>query len=275
MKSISQLFEHTEKLPTIPEVVREVIQSFNDYGVDTKKVANKIAVDQVLSARVLRAANSVRFGLSRQVGSLNEAMVVLGFNAVRTLVVASGLTGAIKAPAGFDLKPFWKRCAANAGYAAWLAKSLKLREDLAYTGGLMLYIGVLLIHQELPEEALAIERAVTSGGNRAGVEESLLGFTHAEVAAELASRWNFPAEITEAFKVYPKPLECGDFLPLAGVFHVADILSSQQLAGAEVESLKDALPRDLLTKLGLDADTLLTELPAIQDISAGLDDLLG
>ena len=94
MKSFEDIFAHTQNLPTVPEVVLELIESFNDPNTDTKKVGQHIAMDQVLVARVLRMANSARFGLSRQIASVDDSIMVLGFNAVRTLVVAGGLAGA-------------------------------------------------------------------------------------------------------------------------------------------------------------------------------------
>ncbi|QSA95570.1 HDOD domain-containing protein [Methylococcus sp. EFPC2] len=275
MKNIDALFEQCEKLPAIPQVVRELILSFNDVDVDTRKIAAKIALDQVISARVLRAANSARFGVSRRIASLGDAMLLMGFNAVRTLVIASGLAGAVKAPPGFDLKAYWKHCAATAGYAGWLARRLGLREDFAYTGGLMLHIGILLIRQELPGVADGIEKEVAAGTGRVIAEEKALGYNHADVGAELARRWNFPPEITQAFQVYPRPLEQAEFVPLAGVFYLADLIATLQLANVDKDDLKAGLPVELTSRLAADVDELAAALPGVSEISGAFDALLG
>lgn len=275
MKTIGQMFEHTQNLPTIPEVVRELIQTFNNPSIDNRSIARKIAMDQVLMARVLRAANSAHFGLSKQVGTIDDAILVMGMNALRTLVIAGGLAGALKAPPGFDIKGFWKLTAATAGYSEWLAKRLKLKVELAQTGGLILHIGVLLIYLELPKEAAAIDNAVKAGARRADIETSLLGFTHADVSAELAQRWNFPEELNAAFRACPAPLSGDEFLPLAGVFHLAEIIAVARLNGDSDELLQAKLPEAVLGAFSLDAASLLTELPSLTQVSAALDEVLG
>ena len=274
MKSFNEMFHHTQNLPTIPEVVIDLIKSFDDPRADIRKIAKEIALDQVLMARVLRMANSPRFGLSKQIASIDDAILVMGFNALRTLVVAGGLAGAFKGPPGFDLKGFWRLSAANAGYAKWLAKSLGMREDFAFTGGLMLHIGVLLILLENPDQAEVVERAVATGGYRAAIEESILGFNHAEVGAELASRWNLPQAMIDAFRDYPEPLAQSEFMPLAGIYHLADYLAGKALNGAEPQEIREGLPLEVLAKLGLEADLLVANLPSLSEVSAGLEELL-
>ncbi|WP_045224551.1 HDOD domain-containing protein [Methyloterricola oryzae] len=274
MKTLEEMFAHTQNLPTVPEVVLELIKSFDDPQADGKQIAKKIAMDQVLVARVLRMANSARFGLPRQVASIDDSMMVLGFNAVRTLVVASGLASAFKGPPGFDLKGFWRLSAATAEYAQLLAKPAGQRTDLAYSGGLMLHIGMLLILLEMPEQAQVVARAVDTGGSRAGVEAGLLGFNHANVSAELAKRWNFPDQLVQAFNAYPSPLAAEPFIPLAGVFHLADYLATRQDQGADLEALRAGLPEAVVSKLGLDADALMASLPPYEEASRGLDELM-
>jgi len=232
-------------------------------------------MDPVLTARVLRLANSAFFGVSRTVGSLEDAILVLGFQTVRTLVVAGGLAGAFKTPSGFDVKPFWKLSLATAGYADWLARRAGVRQDLAFTGGLLLHIGVLLLLNEAPDQYAEIERAVAGGTPRVEAEESMLGFNHAEVGAELASRWRFPGVFTEGFKLYPKPLEQAAFLPLAGVFHLADLLARWTSEGVQTEQIQAELPDAVLERLGLDRGELAAALPSVSEVTAGLEGLIG
>ena len=94
-------------MPNIPKVVQELIQSFGDENVDSGEVAAKLSKDQAMTAKVLRMANSSKYGGHRTVGSVNDAVVLLGFNALRTMVLASGLTSAFPTPEGFNIKEFW------------------------------------------------------------------------------------------------------------------------------------------------------------------------
>ena len=83
---ISELFEQTHKLPNIPKVVQELIDTFNQEDVDMEVIAEKIAMDPVLTAKVLRLANSAHYGVSKTVATTQDASVLLGFATLRTLV---------------------------------------------------------------------------------------------------------------------------------------------------------------------------------------------
>ena len=120
--NLQNLIDNAQKLPNIPKVVQELIESFGDENVSNDAIAKKISADQVLTIKVLRAANSAHYGGNRKVGSVNDAVFLLGFNAVRTLVLASGLTGAFKAPEGFDIKKFWHDSFAVAAICKWIAR---------------------------------------------------------------------------------------------------------------------------------------------------------
>ena len=93
---VEQLFDQAHELPQIPKLVQELIEGFNNEDINIDEIAEKIAMDQVITAKVLRLANSARFGMPRQVSSVDDAVVLLGFNALRTLVVASGVAAAFK-----------------------------------------------------------------------------------------------------------------------------------------------------------------------------------
>ena len=85
-----------KQLPALPSAVSTLLLSFADDDVDVDRVAGQIAKDQGLAARVLRVANSSFYGLPAKVGSIHEAVVMLGFRAVRSLVLAVGINGVFR-----------------------------------------------------------------------------------------------------------------------------------------------------------------------------------
>lgn len=137
------LFLQQHALPTISKVVQEVIESFNNDRVSVEEISQKLAADQVLSAKILRLANSSYYHVSRSIGTVDDAVLMLGFMTVRTLVVSTGLTGGFKNVAGFDLKKFWRYSMHTAVVAKWLAKQKKVNSDFAFTVGMMHAIGQL------------------------------------------------------------------------------------------------------------------------------------
>lgn len=274
MLKVEQLFEKTHQMPTIPKVVQELIDSFNQEDVEIDAIAKKVAMDQVLTAKVLRLANSSYYGVQRQIGSVDEAIVVMGFNSLRTLVVATGVTGAFANMPGFDRNRFWRRSLVVGAYSKWLAKPAKQNAEVAFTAGLMHGIGEILIHLAQPKEAEHIDKIVANGGHRAAIEENELGFTHCEVGAELARRWNFPEAIQQAIRHYDKPLAAEPASPLAALIHLANYLTQAQENDASPEDLAASFPADIAASVKLEKDELLAKLPPYKEISAGLDSFL-
>jgi len=92
--SHEQVSARLKQLPSLPSAVSELLASFSNEEVDVEQIARLIGRDQGLTARVLRVANSSFYGLQCKVGTINEAVVVLGFRAVRSMVMAVGMNGA-------------------------------------------------------------------------------------------------------------------------------------------------------------------------------------
>ncbi|XZG71130.1 HDOD domain-containing protein [Chitinibacteraceae bacterium HSL-7] len=195
---LEALFDQSHKMPTIPRIVQELIESFGKDDVNVSEIAERIALDQVITARLLRIANSVQFGATRRISSANEATIVLGFNTVRTLVVACGVTSAFVATPGLDRATFWHHSLSVAMCARWLAQQSRTAPDTAFTAGLLHNIGELLLHVVEPDLATQINRSVARGGDRSALESTHFGFNAVDVGTELARRWHFPPDILTA-----------------------------------------------------------------------------
>ncbi len=94
--NLEQVSTRIGQLPSLPAVVTELLESFEDEHANAGAIAHKIAQDQALAAKVLRVANSSFYGLRGKVVTVQDAMVVLGFRNVRPLVMAAGVTGGSK-----------------------------------------------------------------------------------------------------------------------------------------------------------------------------------
>src|SRR6195952_5474729 len=119
---IETLFNDLHSLPSIPKVAQDLIQQFENPSSSLDSVAGNIEKDPVIAAKILRLANSARFRGARESLSINDAATRLGFNTLRTLVLASAVTGAFKAGPSFDLKGFWLKTFQVAGICRLLAK---------------------------------------------------------------------------------------------------------------------------------------------------------
>lgn len=270
--NIASLFEQTHNLPNIPKVVQELITTFNSDDFDMDEIASKISMDPVLTAKVLRLANSAHYGVSRTVASTSDASVLLGFSTLRTLVLASGITGAVSTPDGFDRKAFWTDNFGVAGVAKWMAPYCKINGETAFTCGMLHSIGELLIQLLLPSESKKITAAVEAGGKRIEVEQAMLGYNYTDVGAELASRWKFPEDIVQGIKEHDHPLESDN--PLAGLIHLASYIYHSQKQGMGDKAILEGFPKDVAQSINMDTEQALVDLEKLDGIESGMESLL-
>jgi len=273
--NLDALFQQQNALPTVPKVVQEVIESFNNDRVSIDEIVKKLAADQVLSAKLLRLANSSYYHASRSVGTVEDAVLMLGFMTVRTLVVSSGLTGGFKSMPGVDLKQFWRYSMHTAVIAKWLAKQVKGNSDFAFTVGLMHAIGQLVMHAGMPEKTLEIDKiAGPLDSRRLDVERASFAYDYANVGAELARRWRFPDNFATVLDAFPEPLKTNEFEPMAAVIHLAAWRSRGEENKYSTEELIATFPISVATKLGVTPDLFLKEMPPIAELAEGLEELI-
>ena len=272
--NLQTLIENAQKLPNIPKVVQELIESFGDENVSNDAIANKVSADQVLTIKLLRAANSAHYGGNRKVGSVSDAVFLLGFNAVRTLVLASGLTGAFKAPEGFDLKAFWHDSFAVAATCKWIAKFSKDDAETAFTCGMIHNIGELLIHILLPNECAEMQKVVDKGARNVDIEKNYLGFDFSEAGAELAHRWKFPDSIVKGIRYQLNPSEAEIFPRLAAVISIALYINKMNEQGADSAAILESFPSALATELGINLVKLMDKIEETKELATPIDALL-
>ena len=273
---LEALFKQPQALPAIPKIVHELIDSFNSEDVSIDEIAKKLAADPVLSARLLRLANSAYYHVSRSVGTVNDAISMLGFVTVRTLVISSGLTGGYKAMPGMDLSAFWRYSMHTAAVAGWLAKKSGVNGDMAFTVGLMHGIGQLVMHSGMPEQMLHLDKlASPMDPRRIDMETTSFGYSFATVGAELASKWRFPVEFANAIKHFPDPLANEAFDIASGVIHLSVWRARAEHNKLTADEMAATVPTEVCKKLGIAPEVFLGEMPPLSELAEGLEAMLG
>ncbi|RZI85218.1 MAG: HDOD domain-containing protein [Rubrivivax sp.] len=271
---LEALFKQPQALPAVPKIVHELIDSFNNDDISIDVIVRKIASDPVLSARLLRLGNSAYYHVSRSIGTVNDAVAMLGFVTVRTLVISSGLTGGYKSMPGMDLNKFWRYSMHTAAIARWVAKAAHQNVDLAFTVGLMHGIGQLVMHAGMPEQMLHLDKLATPlDPRRIDMERTSFGYSFANVGAELAKQWKFPPAFSEAIQHFPDPLAHTPFDGAAAVIHLAAWRARAEHNGLDAAELAATVPTEVCLKLGLTADTLLVEMPSLNELCEGMEAL--
>ena len=272
--SVASVLDHAQKLPSLPSVVLEILESFDNERMDVSTLAGKIANDQALVARVMRVANSAFFGLSGQVGTIFEAISVLGFNNLRGLVTAAAIINASPKNLGqFDLGVFWRHGICTAACAKVLAKRLGLNPEIAFTAGVLHDIGKLIIAMEYPAAAKGVDEG--SDESLLEAERNLIGYDHAALGGELAKRWKFPQSIRDAIRLHHSPQEASGRGGLSDVVYVANLFAHALDQGEIREQKFAVLAAEAYGRLMLDQAEWPDLAQAAQQLYMGSIQLVG
>lgn len=224
---IDDVVKQIRDLPSLSAVVVELLSTMEQDDIDVNALGAKIALDQSLTAKTLRLANSSFYGMPSKVTTIQQAIAVLGFHSIRTLVTACAVTASFPDSAGgsFNFKAFWRHSVASAVCAKLLAQRLKINPETAFTAGLLHDIGALVLATRFPgqyDEMLAYRRAHDCYVIEA--ERAVFGLDHATVGSTLAAYWKFPNAMQSAVAEH-HDLPFGSAVSLGLVVHVANILA--------------------------------------------------
>ena len=264
MSDLSSFFQNV-KLPVISEVAHALIKTLDDEDASSRTVSAIIARDPSLTAKLMRLANSARFGVTRGVNSLDDAIAMAGMAHVRTLALAACFAETFPDLPGLDSDEFWKSSMACAGYAKWLAGGCGADSQDAWLAGMMVRLGELLIYQASPATFAEIEEQPHLPGGRWEREQRLLGFSEGQITAELGRRWNFPVAIVRALECASDPMAAHPFSKLGGLIHLASLLADTPSDDPEILA---TLPQDVVDALQLNREWMAKKFPSHESFSA-------
>ncbi|MFW7525576.1 HDOD domain-containing protein [Vibrio ostreicida] len=215
------LISRLNELPRIHKILQELLDMVNKDEVDFGELSKKIATDQILSARLLRMANSAHFGGNKSVASVNEALLRVGTGPVRTLVVASVLSGVFHKVQTLDMTQYWEDTFEVSVIASKIADETDMDTNEVFTTGILHNIGELMIHTLVPEAAVQINQRSEAGEDAIAVQEEILDITAPALGAKLAKAWKFPSPMVDAIANYYEPREAEISPKMATTLHLA------------------------------------------------------
>jgi putative nucleotidyltransferase with HDIG domain len=186
-------------LPTIPVVATRVMQMMEDMKTTADDLAKAVAADPAVAARVMKISNSAFYGCQRQIQTLSAAIVVLGYNTLKSLVVAASVKQVYK-PFGLTEQMLWEHSFGAALAARIIARKTKIvNEEEAFLAGLFHDIGKIIMNSlDRDKFQILIQRCYNEDIPFTEVEKSEFPFTHDEVGAFVIKKWNFPEALTTA-----------------------------------------------------------------------------
>jgi len=142
-------------LPSLPAVAVQVLELTQKPDVDIAEIARTIARDPALSSKILRTVNSSFYGRGQHVSTISHALVILGLQSVKTLVLGFSLLTTLSKdkPTGFRHLDYWKRSTYAASAARVLSQKLKMpQQEEAFLAALLQDIGMLVLDRVLGDE---------------------------------------------------------------------------------------------------------------------------
>ena len=234
------------RLPTLPTVAAQILEMTSEAEIDLQKIAETVQLDQALATKVLRTVNSSFYGLSRPCGTVQQAMVFLGLNTVKTLVLSFSLVDTIDSRGrdqlGFDYSSYWKRSINSAVAARTLARMTGIWDpEEAFFAGLVQDFGMIAMYHKYGRQYVeAIDALRGDHRELCRLEQDLFQVTHAEIGASVAEQWMLPPSQVAAIRGHHS----------SG--HIDEIWQDQarlvELAGLLTSALDNQAPRRTISE---------------------------
>ncbi len=217
--------EGITKILTIPPVVSRIVAMVNAGTVSAAEIAEEINTDQVLAAKVLRLVNSGFYGFRQPITTITHAMVLLGLDVVKTLVMTASVLDIVDAMNQY-MEGLWEHSVGTARAANALAERMKVQNPEEYALlGLLHDIGKVVIAQTFPAEHGRIRELVAARNClQIDAELEVLGVTHPEVGMWLLKKWSLPSKVVYPIAYHSNFHPRRDHADRTAVVHVADIL---------------------------------------------------
>ncbi|MUK61508.1 HDOD domain-containing protein [Aliivibrio fischeri] len=223
----NEILSHAHELPKIPKVIREMMELVNDPDVELQDLSKTISLEQVVSGRVLRLANSAHFSRGKSVSSVNQAVVRLGLEPLKTLIIASSLVSAFPYVEVIDLESFWQETFEVAVLSKAIGESCSVNPNDAFTAGMLHNIGDLMIYTVMADKVPEIFEKMEAGDSKVNAQRSTINTDSAVLGAKLAESWSFSKELVFAISEQYEPKVDNIYSPLAATVRLANAINRE------------------------------------------------
>ncbi|TAN76338.1 MAG: HDOD domain-containing protein [Gallionella sp.] len=242
-RSIDDILQNVERLPTMPKAVMEIIRCVDDDNIAIDSLVQQISSDIGLSSSILKMANTHRFSVHGGIASVHDAVMLVGFKQIRDMACMVGVMDSFPQHQYtlFDYANFWRHSMGVGICARILAKRvldkhLGLNPDVAFISGMLHGIGQLALIAAVPDEFhIAMDYRASHDCSLFEAEQAVLGTDHAKIGAHLARKWEFPQVICDAIEKHPAP----DDAPtshMTDLIHVSKVLCHALEIGADTHT---------------------------------------
>ncbi len=258
--SPQELITNLGDLPPLPQVAAQVLRIAADPDASTDELQKVIGTDQALSAQILKIANSAMFGMVREVTTLTQAIMTLGFSTIKSIVIASSAKNLYnRGAAGLQERLMWEHALVSAIAGRAYARALRFpRTEEVFLAALMHDIGKSVLALKYPDRYGTLMRSVYNDhADGLTLELDTFGFDHAMVGEALLHSWNIASSIEQAARWHHDPIQAPpDYRSMVAIVALGNQLAlSQNIGIGRVESLATAT-EEALEILGIDQAVL-------------------
>jgi putative nucleotidyltransferase with HDIG domain len=277
MQALDNYIKEIKTLPPAPRVLARLLVLLNEADGHASQIVELIAFDPALTAKVLQRCNNAAFGLSGSVSNLEEAVTLVGFNAIYRLVamtVGEDLLGARQEGYGIGMGELWEHSATTAIAARVIARKVGGGENLVFTAALLHDIGKLVLGSFLEDcQQSVLRQTGPSGLSFLEAEKTVLGVEHAEIGGRVLEEWDFPENLVGAVRHHHNPAQARPHEQLAAYVHLGDLIAhclgqAQGFDSFAVRTQSDAL--EILEITPKEMDTFILETDSALKECAGL-----
>ena len=243
-----KVIESIDQLPALPAIVAKLIQIVNSPESSADDASRLIEKDPGLTSKMIRLANSAFYGIPRSISSVSSAVVILGFNTIRSLVLSASV---MKIFAGshktaIDKERFWMHSITTAMAAKTIVRHFinvrMMDPESVFCSGILHDIGKLIFNEYMTDEYLeACKYAEDNKISLYDAETKVLGINHAAIGKIVSDKWSLPIDLEYSLTYHHDPSAADQLQELVATVHYADILAHEMGA-----SLRDNEPLTLI-----------------------------
>ena len=237
-----KILQSMDQLPPFPMVIQRAITLIDDPKTSALELVDVIQYDQSLTLDVLKLCNSAYFGLRREVKSLREALVMIGFNQLLEIILSRQSAKFFRDPCkGYDLQQggLWRHSVACALLTRIISKRLN-RESTPthFTAALLHDIGKMVLSKFVKDYSDEIKNVVKNQNlSFIEAEKQILGIDHAELGGKVANKWNFPNMIVSAIRYHHTPFLVPEYYEVVQLIYLCDFVALMNGIGGGTDGL--------------------------------------
>ncbi len=220
--TIRSSIERLNALPTIPNILKKLLKMLENPSTSLNDIGHFISHDPVITSKVLRMINSPIYGFPGRISSVNQAVILLGLNVVKGMLLSVSVYDIMKKV----MVGLWEHSLACAIASRLMAKKKGLKEtEESSIAGLLHDIGkVALLLQFKDSYESAIKLAERKGFAIMEAEKEVFIIDHAKAGEWMSEKWSFPKNLIEIIGYHHKPNVSKNFPLETSIVHFADIL---------------------------------------------------